>query len=374
MKSNVVLTKEYKAWLAELKQKVRNAQLKAAIKINTELLLFYWELGADLVAKQAKSKWGDGVIDQLSKDLTSEFPEMKGFSLSNIKYIKQWYLFYSKNRSIGQQPVGQLTRQPVVRFKENAIGQQLVGQITRIPWGHNIVIITRCKNIEEALFYVHNTMKYNWSRSVLAHHIESGLYRREGKSVSNFSVTLPRPQSDLALQTLKDPYVFDFLTLAKEHSERELENALVHHMTKFLLELGVGFAYVGRQVPLKVGESDFYIDLLFYHLKLRCYVVIELKTTAFQPEFAGKMNFYLKAMDEQVRVQEDNPTVGILICKKKDKLVAEYALSDVHKPIGISEYKLTHKLPKELKASLPTIEEIENELEMEKNKAGKKKK
>lgn len=349
MKHNLLSGKEYKAWLSEIKSKVRNAQLKAAVRVNTALLTFYWELGADIVAKQAKAKWGDALLATLSKDLIAEFPEMKGFSLSNLKYIKQWYQFYASENAISQQAVG-------------LIGQQLAVQITQIPWGHNIVIITNCKSIKEATFYVQNTIKYNWSRSVLEHQIESGLYEREGKAINNFALTLPKPQSDLAEQTLKDPYWFDFLTLAKKHNERELENALVEHITKFLLELGAGFAYVGRQVPLRVGESDFYIDLLFYHLKLRCYVVIELKTTAFQPEFAGKLNFYLKAIDKQVRAEHDNPTVGIIICKKKDKVVAEYALSDIHKPIGISAYKLTHSLPKKFKPSLPSIEQIEKEL------------
>lgn len=359
MKSKLVLTKEYKTWLAELKQKVRNAQLKAAVKVNSEMLLFYWELGADIVVKQAKSKWGEGLIDQLSKDLMAEFPDMKGFSRTNLMYVKKWYLFYRQSNIFVPQPVGQI-REPVIE------------QITQIPWGHNREIITSCKNVKEALFYVQNTIKYNWSRNVLVHQMESGLYEREGKAVNNFALTLPEPQSDLAQQTLKDPYMFDFLTLTKKHNEKDLENALIEHITKFLLELGAGFAYVGRQVPLCVGKSDFYIDLLFYHLKLRCYVVVELKTTAFQPEFAGKLNFYLKAIDMQVRTEHDNTTVGILICKKKDKVVAEYALSDINKPIGVSEYKLTHKLPKNLKSSLPTIEEIEKEFA--KPQAGRNKK
>jgi|SRR3989339_1594737 len=362
MKHNLLSDKEYKTWLSEIKSKVRNAQLKAAVRVNTELLTFYWELGADIVAKQAKAKWGDGLVDQLSKDLSSEFPDMRGFSRANLMYVKKWYLFYNQGNTIVQQAVGQLNPTGISQQAVGLIGQQLAAKITQIPWGHNIVIITNCKSIKEATFYVQNTIKYNWSRSVLEHQIESGLYEREGKAINNFALTLPKPQSDLAEQTLKDPYWFDFLTLTKKHNERELENALVEHITKFLLELGAGFAYVGRQVPLRVGESDFYIDLLFYHLKLRCYVVIELKTTAFQPEFAGKLNFYLKAIDKQVRTEHDNPTVGIIICKKKDKVVAEYALSDIHKPIGISAYKLTHSLPKKFKPSLPSIEQIEKEL------------
>lgn len=331
---------EYKDWLAGIKNRIRSAQLKAAVKVNSEMLLFYWELGADIVVKQAKAKWGEGFLVQLSKDLMSEFPDMKGFSLSNIKYIKQWHLFYSSNRSISQ---------------------QLVGQITQIPWGHNIAIISKCKNIKEALFYVQNTLEHSWSRNVLVHQIESGLYKREGKSLTNFKLTLPKPQSDLAQQTLKNPYVFDFLSMRKDYDERDLETALVSHVTQFLLELGAGFSFIGRQVPIQVSTKEFFIDLLFYHTRLHCYVVVELKTGDFEPANAGQLNFYIKAVDSQLRKDGDKPTIGLLLCKSREKLVAEYALSDIHKPIGVSEYKLTHKLPKNLKSSLPTIAEIEKE-------------
>lgn len=362
MKSNLTSDKGYRVWLADIKLKVRNAQLKAAVKVNTELLGLYWQLGADIVEKQALAKWGDGFLDQLSKDLTAEFPDMKGFSLSNLKYIKQWYLFYHKESVISQQPVGQIAKQTVSQLTAKQIVQRYAAQITQIPWGHNIAIISKCKNIKEALYYVQNTITHNWSRSVLVHQIERGLYRREGKSINNFSLTLPKPQSDLAGQTLKDPYIFDFLSMTKEYDERALENALVAHVTQFLLELGAGFAYVGKQVPIKAGEREFFIDLLFYHLKLHCYVVIELKTVDFEPEHAGKLNFYLKAVDSQLHTEDDNPAIGILICKKKDKVVAEYSLSDINKPIGVSQYQLTHSLPKRFKSSLPTIDEIEAEL------------
>lgn len=276
----------------------------------------------------------------------AEFPEMKGFSLSNIKYVKQWYLFYSQPDTISQQPVGQTV-------------QQLVAQL---PWGHNIAIISKCKDIKEAVYYTQQTIQNNWSRSVLVHQIESGLYNREGKATSNFAVSLPKPQSDLAQQTLKDPYIFDFLTMTKNYNELDLEKALVDHITHFLLELGAGFAYIGRQYPLHVGVRDFFIDLLFYHTSLHCYVVIELKTVEFEPEHTGKLNFYIKAIDEHLRKEGDAPTIGILLCKSKDKVVAEYALSDIHKPMGVSEYQLTQSLPDNLKGSLPSIEEIEAEL------------
>lgn len=344
---------QYKNWLTDLKTKVRSIQIKAALAVNKELLTFYWELGADIVQKQSTTNWGDGFLSQLSADLMAEFPDMKGFSIRNMKYVRQWYLFYSSDSRTGSPAIGQ---QLVAQ-----IAKQAVSQITQIPWGHNIAIISKCKNLEEALYYVRNTIAHNWSRSVLVHQIESGLYRREGKSISNFTAALPKPQSDLALQTLKDPYIFDFLSMSKDYNERELEKGLVEHITHFLLELGAGFAYIGKQVPLLVGEREFFIDLLFYHTRLHCYVVIELKTADFEPEHAGKLNFYIKAIDEQLRKEGDQPTIGILLCKNRDKLVAEYALSDVHKPIGVSEYQLTQFLPENLKSSLPSIEEIEAE-------------
>lgn len=336
--------KGYTSWLAKLKQKVRNTQLKAVVAVNRELLDFYWELGAEIVSKQTETNWGSKFLPQLSIDLMAEFPKVKGFSLSNLKYIKQWYLFYSRN---------------------GEISQQAVGQITQIPWGHNIAIISKCKNIKEAFYYVQSTITQNWSRSVLVHQIESGLYQREGKAITNFTNALPASQSDLASQTLKDPYIFDFLTMTKDYNERELEKGLVKHITHFLLELGAGFAYIGRQVPLQVGQREFFLDLLFYHARLHCYVVIELKTGDFEPEHAGKLNFYIKAVDEQLRKMGDQATIGRLLCKHRDKLVAEYALSDIHKPIGVSEYQLTQSLPNNLQSSLPSIEEIETELSRE---------
>jgi len=378
MSSDLIIDKEYKAWLSDIKLKVRNVQIKAALKVQTELLTFYWDLGADIVAKQTHARWGDGLIDQLSRDLMVEFPEMKGFSRSNLKYIKQWYLFYRSatlpgqivQRAVAQLSAGQKVQQPVGQIREVEKSQRVVGQteqraflhITRIPWGHNIAIVTKCKDIDEALYYVQCTLAHNWSRSVLVHQIESGLYKREGKAVTNFALTLPKPQSDLATQTLKDPYVFDFLTMTKDYDERDLENALVAHVRQFLLELGAGFAYMGKQIALQVGEREFFIDLLFYHTKLHCYVVVELKAVDFDPEHAGKLNFYLKAIDSQLRTDRDQPTIGILICKKKDKIVAEYALSDINKPIGVSEYRLTESIPDTFKGSLPTIEQIEAEL------------
>ncbi len=370
-------TSDYRDWLKEIKLRVRQAQVKAAVQVNTALLTFYWELGADIVERQMAAKWGSGFLKQLSVDLMAEFPDMKGFSYNNIQYIRRWYLFYSEGvancgatcSTIGQEAVAQLSdfepsskvAQLAPLLRNGAVRAQEVAQLVQIPWGHNRLIISKCKDVKEALYYVNKTIEHNWSRNVLTHQIESGLYEREGKAVTNFAETLPAPQSDLAQQLIKDPYNFDFLTLTKDYNERELEKALTDHITKFLLELGAGFAYVGRQKGLQVGERDFFLDLLFYHTKLHCYVVIELKTGEFEPEYAGKLNFYLKAVDEQLRGDRDEPTIGILLCKSHDKVVVEYALSDIHKPMGVSEYQLTRALPDNLKPSLPSIEELEAE-------------
>ncbi|MBN2791448.1 MAG: DUF1016 family protein [Desulfuromonadales bacterium] len=366
-------TVEYRDWLKEIKQRLRQAQVKAAVQVNTALLTFYWELGADIVERQKSAQWGSGFLKQLSADLMAEFPDMKGFSYRNIRSIRQWYLFYSEGISnlatacgqIVQRPVAQLERledsKKLEQFAPKLNWPQAVTKLVQIPWGHNREIISKCKDVTEALYYVNQTIEHSWSRNVLTHQIESGLYQREGKAVTNFAATLPAPQSDLAQQLIKDPYNFDFLTLTKDYNERELEKALTDHITKFLLELGAGFAYVGRQKGLQVGERDFFLDLLFYHTKLHCYVVIELKAGEFEPEYAGKLNFYLKAVDEQLRGDRDERTIGILLCKTRDRVVVEYALSDIHKPMGVSEYQLTRALPDNLKPSLPSIEELEAE-------------
>ncbi|MCF6314673.1 MAG: PDDEXK nuclease domain-containing protein [Verrucomicrobiales bacterium] len=376
----------YRDWLLGLKKLFKSVQLKSAVKVNQELLGFYWELGQEIVEKQQQADWGSGFLPQLSKDLCAEFPEIKGFSTRNLQYVVRWYLFYSTDIPIAQQPVAQLPKSPETPSQSTdnerltnlatasgQIGQQAVARlpgamlesITSIPWGHNIVIISKSSSLDEALYYVRQTLTHGWSRAVLVHQIESDLFTREGSATSNFATTLPPAQSDLAQQTLKDPYVFDFLTLTKDHNERDIENQLTDHISKFLIELGAGFAYLGRQVPLQVSDRDFFLDLLFYHTQLHCYVVIELKTGDFEPEFAGKLNFYLKAVDESLRTQRDEPTIGILLCKTKNKLIAEYALSDINKPIGVSEYQLTQSLPDSLKPSLPSIEELEAELQQD---------
>lgn len=326
---------EYKQWLTELKHKVASSQQKAVVKVNTELLTLYWQLGEEIVARQQQAAWGDKLLAQLSQDLMAEFPQMKGFSKRNLEHVRRWYLFWCG---------------------DDAIAKQAVAQLVQIPWGHNIHIISKCQTTDEAAYYVSNTLAHGWSRNVLVHQIESGLWQRDGQALHNFEQRLPAAQSELAIQTLKDPYIFDFLSLGKNHSERELEQGLVKHITQFLLELGAGFAYIGKQYPLHVGERDFYIDLLFYHVHLHCYIVIELKLGDFEPEHAGKLNFYIKAVDEQLAKAGDAPTIGLLLCKTKDKLVAEYALSGIDKPMGIAEYRLTQQLPDSLKDELPSVE------------------
>lgn len=359
MSREVFNSKEYKDWLNEIKSKIRASQIKAALKVNSELMSLYWELGSMFSNKQAEALWGSKFLDILSKDLVVEFPNMKGFSKSNLFYILKWYNFYNQENKIIQQLVERFTN----NTQNSDIHRVLLEKyLSCIPWGHHIHIITKCKNLDEALFYVIETIQNNWSRTILTHQIESNLYERQGKAITNFELTLPKPQSDLAIETLKNPYNFDFLTLGKEAQEKDLEDSLVRHITNFLLELGAGFAYVGRQYHLKVSQNDYYLELLFYHLKLRCYVVIELKAVAFEPEFAGKLNFYLSAVDDLVKTEHDNPTIGILLCKSKDKVIAEYALRDINKPMGISEYKLTEAIPEDFKGSLPSIEDLEREL------------
>ena len=346
----------YGPWLGELKARFRQVQLKAAVAVNSAMLQFYWELGADMVVKQKQFAWGSGFVSQLSADLMREFPGARGFSKRNLELVRQWHLFWL-DAPVGKQPSALIAKQPVA-------------QTLCIPWGHNLAILAKCKQHDEALYYAQATQTYGWSRSVLVHQIESGLWQREGKAITNFEQTLPAAQSDLAVQMLKDPYKFDFLSLTKEHTERELETDLIAHITQFLLELGAGFAYIGRQVPLQVGEREFFLDLLFYHTRLHCHVVVELKTVDFEPEFAGKLNFYIKAVDEQLRGEGDQPTIGLLLCKSKDRLVAEYALSDIQKPMGLSTYTLSHTLPEALRDKLPSIEAIERELGLDRDGDG----
>ncbi len=365
-KKSLILNKDYATWLKAVKEQVRVSQLKAAVQVNRELLRFYWNLGADIVEKQKHAQWGDGFLQQLSADLLSEFPEMKGFSLRNLKAIRQWYLTY-KDWSFARFKEADNQEPIMVKQAVSPIGQQVVAQLENtffsVPWGHHLVIMQKCKDKAQALFYLQQTVEQSMSRAVLMHCIESQLYERQGKAVSNFTKTLPAPQSDLAQQTLKDPYNFDFLAMRDGYVERELEDALVHNVTRFLLELGKGFAFMGRQVQMEVGNETFFPDLLFYHTEMRCYVVIELKVVPFDPAFLGQLNFYVSAVNHKMKKEADAPTIGLLICKTKDDVVAQYALEGYSQPLGISAYELANLLPKELQSQLPTIEEIEMAIE-----------
>ena len=331
------LPENYAPWLCELKSRIHTAQQRASLAVNRELVLLYWQIGRDIALRQSEQGWGAKVIDRLSADLRAAFPEMKGFSRANLMYMRAFAQAWS----------------------EVDIVQQAVGQL---PWGHNLVLLTRLKDQPQRLAYAQSAIQHGWSRNMLDIHIETRLLERTGTAVTNFDATLPKQQSDLARESLKDPYRLDFLGLGKEADERAIENGLVRHVTEFLLELGAGFAFVGRQVLLDVGGDEFFIDLLFYHLKLRCYVVIELKGGKFKPEHLGQLGFYLTAVDRQMKHAQDNPTIGLLLCRSKNKVVAEYALGDKNQPMGIAEYKLLESLPAELQTSLPSIEQIEREL------------
>jgi len=367
---------KYKKWLAELKNKIRGSQVKAAIQLNQSLLALYWDLGTEILDKQQKFGWGNSVVETLSKDLQKLFPEIQGFSARNLFYMQRWVEFYTAQRQKLQQPVAQLEhpvdtaklQQAVAILPKPGFLPQPVAEIKdmifQVPWGHHVLLLAKCKKNDEAFWYIQQVIENGWSRAVLDHQIERNLFSRQkrNKKVTNFSKTLPPLQSDLAEKTLKDPYVFDFLSLGKEAHERALENELTKHITQFLLELGKGFAYIGRQYHMEVGRDDFYIDLLFYNLHLRSYVVIDLKAGKFEPADVGQILFYVNAVDAKLKSHNDNPTIGIILCKDKNRIVAEYALANIGRPIGISEYKLRSAIPKNLKSSLPTIGELEEEL------------
>ena len=367
---------DYKSWLADLKSRIRQSQIKAAVKVNAELLRLYWDLGQDIVARQMETTWGSGFFERLSKDLRSEFPSMQGFSVANLRFTKRFYSFYSQDVSIRYQVGSELeatiphqvgAELQVVANQGDVIRHQLGDElgdhpIFQIPWRHHVEIITKCKSVKEALFYVQKTIENGWSRAVLMNFMAADLFAAQGKALTNFSRQLPEPQSDLANQILKDPYNFDFLTLTDGYKEKELEDALTTNITKFLLELGQGFAYIGRQVPIQIGETERFMDLLFYHLELRCFVVIELKAGKFEPEHVGKLGLYVVAINHQKRKEGDNPTIGMIICRTKDHVEVQYSLESTSQPIGVSEYQLAKLLPDNLKSSLPSIEEIEEEL------------
>lgn len=334
-----ISARQYAELLDAIKARIVVGRIRANLAANEQLVLMYWDIGSEILRRQAREGWGSKVIDRLAVDLRKAFPDSKGFSPRNLKYMRAF---------AGENP-------------DRAIVQQLVAQI---PWGHILCLMHGVKEGKAREWYVHQTIEHGWSRSMLALHVDAGDFERKGKAVTNFKRTLPAPQSDLAREVLKNPYVFDFFGIADEAREREVENALLRHLRDFLLELGSGFAFVGNQVRLEAGDEDYYIDLLFYHIRLRCFVVIDLKTKPFLPEDAGKMNFYLNAVDDLLRHPEDRPSIGLILCRKKgtNRVALEYALRGMMKPIGVSEYRLTKGLPKDLKPSLPSIEEIEREI------------
>lgn len=390
-----ILSSSYAPLLADLKARVRAAQVKAAVSVNRELILLYWHIGREILRAQKAEGWGAKVVERLAKDLAAEFPEMGGFSRANLLFMRSFYAAWEPieivQQSVSklsseivpqavtqmakakvQQPVASIVSQPVRQF-EDSPPEPLMG----LSWSANLILLHKLKDPAARLWYARKAVEHGWSRAVLTVQIESRLHERSGKAITNFERTLPPAQSDMAREVLKDPYTFDFLTLGEDAHERDLERGLVEHVQKLLLEMGAGFAFVGRQVPVEVGDEDFYLDLLFYHLRLRCFVVVDLKMKPFEPEFAGKMNFYLSAVDDQMRHEHDAPTIGLLLCKDaKNKLKVEYALRDVKKPIGVAEWqtRLVESLPKNLRGSLPTIADIERELNQPRAKkpAGKK--
>ncbi len=333
-----ISTKEYNSFLVDIKNKIKLSQQKAFNSINQEMIILYFNIGAAIDIRQKELGWGAKVIDRLSLDILKEFPNMKGFSTRNIKRMLRFYKEYHE----------EFSKVPL--------------KVAQIPWTHNTILIEKIKDKDLRYWYIQKVLENGWSKDVMALMIKSEIHKREGSLVSNFRAVLPKNDSDLVQHSFKDPYIFDFLTITEPFREKELENNLIKNMEKFLIELGSGFAFVGRQYKLEVGADDFYIDLLFYHLKLRCFVVVELKKGKFKPEYSGQVNFYCSAVDSILAQKDDKPTIGLILCQEKNEIVAEYSLRNMSQPIGISEYVLTEILPKEFESSLPTIEMIENEL------------
>ena len=383
----------YVQWMADIKQRFRQSQVKAAVRVNTAMLEFYWSVGRDLVALRAEERWGAGVVKQFALDMRQAFPDETGFSDTNVKYMKRWYLFYYERVIKGQRPVDPIGHQAGDQFEdiekshhlggqiENPkIGQQVADQLDEnekghqvgdqlempeifglVPWKHHVLIISKCQTLDEAIFYINKVTEEGWSRSRLESQIAANLFGSQGAAVTNFEHTLPAPQSQLAKEILKDPYHFGFLSMSEEYEEKDLEDALVSNVTRFLMELGKGFSYVGRQMELQMpGGQTFFPDLLFYHIPQHRYVVIELKVVKYIPEFAGKLNFYVTAVDELLRGEGDNPTVGLIICKSTDKTVVEWSLRDINKPLGVSTYQLEQ-----------VVERTVRELELKKENARK---
>jgi len=375
--ADIIKNSDYRDWLRDLKLQIKTGQVKAALSVNSQMIVLYWDLGRQITEKQESAKWGSGFIGQLSRDLREEFPEMTGFSKDNLLMMKRFYMFYRYDicqaNELVAQPMPELTKSypqiveqlvqqlQYIDNQQDTKMKQFVSQLISIPWGHHILLLKRVKDVKQALFYVDKTIENNWSRTVLEYQIETDLYGRQGKAVTNFKLTLPEPQSDLANAIMKDPYNFEFLRLSDKVKETDLEKALVQHMAQFLPELGIGFAYMGRQFQLKVGEKEYRTDLLFYHTRLKCYIVIELKAREFEPEYIGKLNFYITAVNELVKDGADKPTIGMLLCKNKDNYEVEFSLKAVNNPIGVGTFKYT-ELTDDIKAALPSVEELQSEL------------
>jgi predicted nuclease of restriction endonuclease-like (RecB) superfamily len=363
---------DFAALLADVKGRIQTAQTRAVLAVNAELVRLYWDIGRIIDERQRREGWGAAVIPRLALKLKNELPDLKGFSERNIKRMLAFYRDYPDTGAIGQRPVAQWPAQarvpqPAAQMASSPEVPQPVAPLSEpllwtVPWAHHVILMDKVPELPTRRWYMEQTLANGWSRNVLALQIAAGAHTRHGKAVTNFSALLPTPQSDLAQQALKDPYIFDFLTLTEPFHERELETALVRHLEKFLLELGQGFAFVGRQFRLDVGDEDFYIDLLFYHLRLRAFVVIDLKKGRFKPEYAGKLNFYCNVVNDRLKHPTDAPTIGLILCQTRDRLLAEYSFAGIDKPIGISTYELTRALPARLESALPTVEEIEAEL------------
>lgn len=373
----------YQDLLKDIKGRIRQAQIKAVLSANAEMLMLYWDIGRMIDERQNSEGWGSGVIPRLAKDIKNELTDIKGFSERNLKRMLAFYREYPNLLSfvtlsadtsnpvrdmIMPTPLAQLpgTTEPIVPTALAQLDNDLSINVLQTSWASNILLMEKIKDSSARCWYMRQMRSSDWTYNVLGDMIRAGAYERQGKATTNFAINLPAPQSDLAAEMLKDPYIFDFLTLEEPFHENELEAGLVQHLEKFLMELGAGFSFVGRQYHIEVGEHDFYIDLLFYHLKLRAFVVIELKKGAFKPDYAGKLNFYCSVVDDVLRHEQDNPTIGLILCQTKDKVLAEYALRGIQKPIGVSEYDLTRALPDELKSSLPSISEVEEAMQ-EKN-------
>lgn len=372
-----IIPAEYATFLGGLKERIRLAQNRAAQAVNLELVRLYWDIGRMVSERQDRERWGAGIVPRLATDLKNELPELKGFSERNIDRMIAFFREYPYLFEISPLPVAKTNRNPkiaearaltisplpVAKLPDPDLLPIVQRVVAQLPWAHNIVLMQMVKDLPTRLWYGQQAISNGWSRDGLADRIRTGLHERQGRAVTNFPERLEAGHSELASSLLKDPYIFDFLTLEEPFHERELETGLIQYLEKFLLELGQGFAFVGRQFHLRMSDDDFYIDLLFYHTQLRCYIVIDLKRGKFKPEYAGKVNFYCSVVDDKLRHAEDKPTIGLILCQTKDRVVAEYALRDIHKPIGVSDYELTRALPKELASSLPSIEQIEAELE-----------